>query len=753
MMQQKLFAEFDEPKKTTVKTTTKTSTKTNSPRPTTKAGSEEITPEMNYNFKRLHHKGEKCWDDIVTRFINEMETRGAKTPKEDLEWLCYNYFALPNSPALLTSGSRNFYASACSSYPVKDTMDETPFSILDTLRISSMATKAGIGTGFNFSDIRSKEEPVRGRKGVTGGPVSFLRAYNGFFREITQATRKSASMGLLHVEHPDVEDYINCKVEDGQIEGFNLTVIIDDKFMKAVEEDGTYEQKYKKQNAEGHSTKTIKARYLFNLMCQRIWDNGEPGVMFEDTIRKDYFEDDINILANPCSEALLSHGDDWLELCVLASINLPRYMALGTEERQRVVDTTVRMLNDIIDVQDYVIEYQRKGMKDRNRKIGIGVAGLATVLATKGIKYSSKEAVEFTKEVFAEIGKFATESSAKLGTITAVINGKKAPLGRYNGSLLSVAPTSTLSNIFNSINDEGCSYGIEPYFSLEPLTVTNSYGKFEIKEKIIDYLNGKTSHIECANDLEYKSHLGPVEAYYNSNPKGIVQGCSKTINFKNNVTVDDVKEAVIYCWKHKVKAISFYRDGSRKNQVMSTKDSYAESGRPGMVHYSMAPKRPAELPCDIYHVTSEKEKWLVLVGLLEGAPYEVFAGLEEKLNIPHKIQQGCIRKENGVYNLIIGKDDEEWKIKDIPTMFENKQFGTITRITSMALRHGTPLKFVCEQLIRDGGFDAFNKAVSRVLKKYIDDQEESGLKCEKCGKKMRYVQGCLTCECGYSKCG
>ncbi|HOW16378.1 MAG TPA: hypothetical protein PK443_01565, partial [bacterium] len=243
MMQQKLFTEFDEPKQTSRPKEKKQENK-NTVRPRVDAGSEEIKPELNYNFKRLSQKGEKCWDDVVSRFINEMQTRGANTPREDLEWLCYNYFALPNSPALLTAGTKNFYASACSSYPVKDTMDETPFSILDTLRISSMATKAGIGTGFNFSNIRSKDEPVRGRSGVTGGPVSFLRAYNGFFREITQATRKSASMGLLHVNHPDIFDYINCKVEDGQIEGFNLTVIIDDKFMHAVENNGTYELKY-----------------------------------------------------------------------------------------------------------------------------------------------------------------------------------------------------------------------------------------------------------------------------------------------------------------------------------------------------------------------------------------------------------------------------------------------------------------------------------------------------------------------------
>jgi ribonucleoside-diphosphate reductase alpha chain len=752
-MQQKLFEECEQPKGKIPVTGTKRTTNITTTKINTTAGHEEMHPETNYNFKRLSQKGETCWDDVVKRFVKELKIRSCKTPVEDIEWLCLNYYALPNSPALLTAGTRNFYASACSSYPIKDTMDEVPFSILDTLKISSMATKAGIGTGFNFSNIRSKEEPVRGRSNVTGGPVSFIRAYNGFFKEITQATRKSASMGLLHVNHPDILDYINCKTEDGQLEGFNLTAILDDKFMKAVETNGDYELKYRTKTKDGLITKTVKAREIFDVMCQRIWNNGEPGVMFEDTIKNDYFEDEINILANPCSEALLSHGENWLELCVLASINLPKYMVLSKDERRHVVHTTVSMLNDIIDHQDYVVDYHKIGMKEKNRKIGLGVAGFATVLATRGIKYSSKESCNLAKEIFAEIGEFAAESSAELGNIDVIIGGKKTKLGRYNGSLLSVAPTSTLSNIFNSINEEGCSYGIEPYFSLETQTILNSYGKFEIKEKIIDFLGGKISNIECANDLDYKAHLGPVEAYYNSNPKGYVQGCSKTINFKNNVTVKDVEEAVMYCWKHKIKAISFYRDGSRKNQVISTKDSYTATGKPAVITYSMAPERPDELPCDIYHVSSEKEKWLVLVGMLEGRPYEIFAGLEEKLNIPAKFTSGCIRKEKGQYNLIIGTGDDEWKIRDIPTMFENKQFGTVSRLTSMSLRHGTPLKFVAEQLIRDGGFDAFNKAIARVLKKYIEDQEESGMKCEKCGLKMKYVQGCLTCECGFSKCG
>jgi len=892
--------------------------------------------QNNYNFKRLSKEGETCWEDVIKRFINEMIKRGCKTSKEDLDWALLNFYVLPNSPALSTAGNDKFYASACSSYPVVDSMDDGEFSILNTLKISSMATKAGIGTGFNFSGLRSKEESVKGRKGTTGGPVSFLRAYNGFIREITQATRKSASMGLLHINHPDIEDYINCKVKDGDIENFNLSVVIDDKFMEAVEKDEEYELIYRNQS----KTKKVKARELFDLMCKRMWENGEPGVMFADNIKKDYFENlcDCKILANPCcfagynmlltkngykrfdelakvgnnieivggdgnihksrvwsagvkdtiiltfesiddfncrnykyiectpehvfkyndseiqakdlldkslytgdffytdsntgerksfkvlykcikiekghkievfdfeepathwgwvegfmvhnSEALLSYGDDWLELCVLASINLPKFIELNEEDKKRVIDITVSMLNDIIDIQDYVTPLQERGMKYINRKIGIGVAGLATVLAKENIKYSSDDSYDFTKKIFKEIGGFAKDKSEQLfkerensgweQLETRAGGGKrrwfrsyidsKSPLNmlkRLNASLLSVAPTSSLSNIFNDINEEGCSYGIEPYFTIDPYIIHNSFGDFEKKEKIVDIfgLEKAKAIIETANELDYKSHLKPVQAYYDANwGLGITQGCSKTLNFKNNVTVDEIKESVIYCWKSKIKAISFYKDGSRKGQVMVTKDSYKDcieldsNGRPIDIFCHQSPKRPEFLECDIVHTICNKQSWLVLIGLYKGKPYEIFAGLEENISIPKKYKQGRIQKKKG-YHLIVGEGDDELVIKDIPSSFKNPEFASLTRLVSFSLRHGGPLRFVVEQLQKEGGFDTFNKAVSRCLKKYISDNEDSKGNCPNCNGTMKYISGCPTCVgsedkpgCGYSKC-
>lgn len=702
-----------------------------------------IDLSSDYNFKRISKIGETNWEDVLQRFIDEMVNRKCSTSRKDLEWLLLNYYALPNSPALVTAGSDFFSASACSSYPIYDSISDHKFSILGSLGIGVKALKAGIGVGWNFSQIRAKEESVKGKFHVSEGPVGFLRSYDGFVGSISQLTRKAACMGLLHVNHPNIEDFIDLKVKDGEVKNFNISVVLDDKFMKAALAGVEYNQYWRKEDG----IVSVDASTLLNKICERAWENGEPGIVFEDHIKRDYFEDmgnPVKLLMNPCAEALLSWDEDWLELCVLATINLPRYLKLSETDRKRVLDITVSMLDDVIEVQDYVCEEHRKGMKERNRKIGIGIAGLATELAKKGIVYGSGESYNFTLNVFKELGEYSLESSKKLGEV----NG----LERKNSSLISQAPTSTLSRIFDQVNEEGCSYGIEPYFGMQEVITTNSFGTFKSKEKIIDYLHGETSHIKCANDLTYKEHLVPVKAYYNANPKGITQGCSKTINFRNNVTVEEIREAIIYCWENKIKAISFYRDGSRKNQTISVKDSYKEE-RPTKIEYRDAPRRMESLECDIYRVQSKNQRWMIFVGLLNDNVYEVFMGSEEKIRIPVKYEHGVIRKEKGKYNLVVGTGDDELIIVDIPGTFESKEHSTLSRLISMSLRHGTPLKFCVEQLLKDGGFDAINRAVGRVLKKYIKENEEVQKGCPMCKKPLIYIQGCPTCiACNWSKC-
>lgn len=522
--------------------------------------------------KRRSEIGEPCidsmgWEYLVDNFIHELTIRGAKTSESELRWLLENCYALPNSTALLSAGTSFFCGSACTAYPVLDQLHDHRFSVMGSLDLATRALKAGSGVGFNFSALRSRQELVKGKAGITKGPVGVLRSYGGFIRNIDQLYRRPACMGLLHIDHPDVLDFIHSKEYDGDIDCFNISVVVNDAFMDAVAANADYYQQYRTFKGSVR----VRAREIFEALCKRMWDNGEPGVVFEDTIRRDYFEANINLLLNPCSESILSHGDDWLEVCVLSSVNLPKYVLLPQEERKHVIDVVVKMLNDVIDVQDYVCYEQRYGTQLRNRKIGIGVAGLATVLALRKIPYGSDNACTTAGQLFAEIANYAVRSSSRLGKV----NG----LNRYNSSLLALAPTSTLSRIFNHVNTEGCSWGIEPYFDIATHDIKTSNGIVHRREKIGDVLDHVAlEQINLAHQLTYLQHLRMLETYYTSAPRGVLQGCSKTINFRNNATLHELEDAIFYCWQHSIKAISFYRDGSRKDQVISLRRDTAQAG-------------------------------------------------------------------------------------------------------------------------------------------------------------------------------
>ena len=713
--------------------------------------------ENDYNFKRIARPGETTWQHVFDRFKGELAKRGSTIPREDLDFLLDNVYALPNSPALLTAGDpKGFYASACSSYPVHDTMRGGPFAILDVESLSNDATVAGIGVGFNFSQLREAKSSVRGREGITGGPVSFLRKFSGSLGEITQATRKSACMGLLDVHHPDIMKFIDAKIEDGKISNFNLSIMATDEFMQAVENKTTYEVRPIKGEPFQRD-----ACEVFDAACRRSHadgSGGEPCWVWPDAIIRDYFDPKRlniwSILLNPCSEAILSYdfkrsdgtGEDWLELCVLASVNLPRWIKLDTADRARVVRTTVRLLNDLIDLQDYVSPLHKRGMKEINRKIGVGVAGVATVLAMKGLKYSSQEGRDYVKSLWGEIADVALAQSQEMGNV----NG----LGRYNSSLFSIAPTSTLSNIFEYYNIEGCSYGSEPYFALEH-DVHNSFGDFKKHSKIADVLTD-VSHIETANELDWKGHVLMVETMLKTPSPGTMMSVSKTVNFNSNMTLEQYKECVMFCWKCDIKGVTIYRDGSRANQVISTSSSYSEN-RPTDIVYKSAPKRPASLPCEIHHTAFKKQDWVVMIGLLNGKPYEVFAGEASAVCIAKKHKTGRIemvgKKGSKKYNLHLGEGDDETIVRDVPAAFQNLQHGTLTKMVSYQMRHGAPISHFCELLNKCEEMGSFLRVIARVLKKYIPDATTSGEACS-CGGKLQYVQGCLTCvACGSSKCG
>jgi ribonucleoside-diphosphate reductase alpha chain len=218
-------------------------------------------------------------------------------------------------------------------------------------------------------------------------------------------------------------------------------------------------------------------------------------------------------------------------------------------------------------------------------------------------------------------------------------------------------------------------------------------------------------------------------------------------------------------WETGCKGFTVYREGSRDAVIVSSdaKKEKTEEKQESIAE-NHAPKRPKDLECDIHQVKVAGESWTMLVGLLDGRPYEVFGGLSRLIEIPKKRKQGKLLKngrKEGVttYNLVLGEEDDEIKIKDVVSVFDNETHGAFTRTISLALRHGIPLQYVCEQLSKDKHSDmqSFSRVIARVLKTYIKDGTKSGQAiCENCNAKgsLVYVDKCVNClQCGHSKCG
>jgi ribonucleoside-diphosphate reductase alpha chain len=254
--------------------------------------------------------------------------------------------------------------------------------------------------------------------------------------------------------------------------------------------------------------------------------------------------------------------------------------------------------------------------------------------------------------------------------------------------------------------------------------------------------------------------------------KWICHSISNTTNIPNSTTVDVVKDIYMKGWETGCKGVTIYRDGCRTGVLVAeTKPEEKKVDldcQPETMVESHAPKRPKELTCDIHRINvrsgGDNESYLVLVGKLEGNPYEIFCGLSQHVEVPKKSKTGTLiknGKKDGVatYNLQIPVgDDDHLLFKDVVELFSNPNHGAMTRTLSLALRHGVPVQYVVEQLQKDkhSGMQSFSKAIARVLKSYIPDgtKSNSDKVCGSCGLEgIVYKEGCATCvSCGWSKC-
>jgi len=493
---------------------------------------------------------------------------------------------LPNSPTLMNAGTRLGQLSACFVIPVYDSIE----SIFDALKAMAIVQKSGGGTGFSFSRLRPEGDIVKSTMGTASGPVSFMRIFDLATEVIKQGgKRRGANMGVLRVDHPDVEKFILAKTEEGVLMNFNISVAITDGFMKAVEKDKEFELVNPR---DGSVWRTVMARDLFDLMTFTAWKVGDPGVLFIDEINRHNPTPALGEIeaTNPCGEQpLLPY-----ESCNLGSISLPRMMKGNEVDWDKLAETVrwaVRFLDDVITVNKLPLPEIEEATL-RTRKVGLGIMGFAELLLRMEVPYNSKEALKIAEEIMSFITREAREASAELGrergsfpAFEESIWAKEFDAMR-NATVTTIAPTGSISII------AGTTSGIEPLFAVcyvrqvmggvrlvevnpvfEEVARARGFYSRELMLEIakrgsIQDMPGIPEDVKevfvTALDIEPEWHVRMQAAFQ----KHVDNAVSKTVNLPHDAAVSDVKRVFELAYKLGCKGTTVYRYGSRKEQVL-----------------------------------------------------------------------------------------------------------------------------------------------------------------------------------------
>lgn len=535
------------------------------------------------------------------------------------------YF-MPNSPTLMNAGRELGQLAACFVLPVEDSLE----GIFETVKNTALIHKSGGGTGFSFARLRPKNSVVKSTMGVSSGPVSFMEVFNAATEAVKQGgTRRGANMGILRVDHPDIIDFINCKSDNNKLNNFNISVAITDKFMEAYL-NGTDYDLINPQNNE--VVGRMNAKEVFDLIVDGAWRNGEPGIVFIDKMNADNPTPLVGAIesTNPCGEVpLLPY-----EACNLGSINLGLMMKetsngweVDWDLLAETTKTAMRFLDNVIAVNNYPLP-QISEMVQNNRKIGLGVMGWADMLMKMGISYNSEEGTKLAGQVMEFIDYISKKESIEMAKERGSFNNFKGSIydqdnylfnkykgksagkisdeqwaeidadikkyGLRNATTTCIAPTGTISMIASA------SGGVEPLFGLvfsrlimdgtEMLEVNPIFKDYMVshglyseemmskiaKEGTIAHIDGVSEEIKnifaTAHDVTPYWHVKMQAAFQLHTDNAV----SKTVNFVESATREDIKEAYILAYKNNLKGITVYRNNSRQFQPMNLDDKKKE---------------------------------------------------------------------------------------------------------------------------------------------------------------------------------
>ena len=533
----------------------------------------------------------------VARNVAEADSLyGNRISPEELSETFFRMMAsldfLPNSPCLMNAGRDLQQLAACFVLPVEDSLD----SIFETVKQTALIHQSGGGTGFSFSHLRPKDDAVQSTGGIASGPASFMRVFNMATEVIKQGgTRRGANMGVLRVDHPDIMDFINIKKDPKEMTNFNLSVGVTKAFMEALEKGGEYSLINPRTKNE---VRRLKAKEVLNAMVDAAWETGDPGILFLDRINEANPTPQLGEIesTNPCGEVPLLP----FEPCVLGSINLSHMVKekngkweTDFEKMRKTIKDAVHFLDNVIDMNEYPMP-EISQMAKGNRKIGLGVMGLAHFFIRLGIPYNSQKALEVARGLMSFVQNQARECSMELAEERGVFPNFKGSLydrpggmRLRNATVTTIAPTGTLSLIAD------CSSGIEPLFALQYTRRALEEMEFQITDPLFLELGEKEGFMTQAltqslnegaslKDLpQIPRHIEElfvstfeISPFWHIKIQAAFQeytdnAVSKTINFPRDATREDVREAYIMAYKERCKGITIYRSGSKAKQVLA----------------------------------------------------------------------------------------------------------------------------------------------------------------------------------------
>jgi len=648
---------------------------------------------------------------------------GAEKTKADREYWDEKFFNamiqrdfMPNSPTL-TGAGRGLCLSACFVLPVKDSLED----IFETVKHAALVHKEGGGTGFDFSRVRPQGSFVKKTQGIASGPISFLKVIDAGTEAVKQGgTRRGANMGVLRVDHPDIKDFITMKLDGKTAQNFNISVAVTNEFIKALKDNSTYDLT---DPMLGEVVGKMDAREIFDMIVDSAWRNGDPGLILIDNVNeKNPTRAQGPIRAtNPCGEQPLHD----YESCNLGSIDVANFFKADAADQfdwdrfKEISHMGVRYLDDVIDANIYPLK-QLDSLAKSNRRIGLGIMGFADLLIKMKVKYDTDEALEMGRKIVTLLKTEAVKASQQLAEEKgnfpniekSIYKGKKM----RNATVLTIAPTGTISRI------AGCSSSIEPIFAFETISkildgeirdLHPLYQEWQEKhpnEPLPDYF-------VVASEVEPEDHI-KMQAVFQEHVDSAV---SKTINFPNEATIEDIANAYLLAFDMDIKGITVYRDGCRAVQVLNKVGTVAL--RPQ--------ERPDELPSTTYKISTGLGRLYITVTYFNREPFEVFCS--------------------------IGKSGYS-------TMADAEAIG---RLTSLALRSGISIDEIVSQLKGIGGSEptfhngaliqSIPDAIAQVLERHIgqvnvNSQDLNTLNCPWCGAAIP-DEKCPVCPaCGWTKC-